>query len=384
MAISDLFTTAAPTTPTNVATTEVGMPQAFAPQISGLLGSAAQQVFNIDPTSGQITGAKPYQPYSTNPADYVAGFSPMQQQAFQGAANLQLPGQYGQATGIAGLAGLGALGTAERAGGLGEQYFQMATNPYAMQSFMSPYMQNVVDVQQQQAQRQADIQNQAMKANMAKLGAFGGGRYAVQQGMAAADLARQKQAIQAQGLQSAFDQAQKAQQFGAGLGLQGLGTSLQGYGQAGQAAGQLGSLGQQQLAGQTGILGLQSQYGQQQQQQQQNIINQAIQNYQMQQQYPMQQLGQYNQLLQAWAKPVTTQTQYNAPPSILSQLAGAAAAGTGLYKMFNPSTTTIPYVLTPTPASTGTTPTGKAGGMVRQNSNGLATLGLRNALKGKA
>lgn len=372
MAITDLFTTAAPSTPTNISRTDVGMPTAFEPQISGLLGSAAQQVFNVDPTTGKITGARGYQPYSQNAADYVAGFSPMQQQAFQGAANLQLPGQFGQATGLAGLAGMGALGAAGQGLNAGNQYYQMATNPAMTQAFMSPYMQNVVDVQQQQAQRQADIQNQAMKAQFARSGAFGGGRFGIQQGQAAAELARQKQGIQAQGLQNAFQQAQQAQQFGANLGMQGLGTALQGYGQAGQAATQLGNLGQQQLNAQQGILGLQNQFGQQQQQQQQNIINQAVQNWQQQQQYPMQQLANFNQLLQTWAKPATTTTAYNAPPSILAQLAGAGAGAAGLYKLFGDS-------------SSDTKASGnKAGGVIKYSSGGIVALKLRNTMKGAA
>ena len=34
------------------------------------------------PGSTEITSVKPYVPYSENPADYVAGFSPLQQQSF--------------------------------------------------------------------------------------------------------------------------------------------------------------------------------------------------------------------------------------------------------------------------------------------------------------
>ena len=58
---------------------------------------------------GQGLTDQPYQPFSTNAQDYVAGFSPMQQQAQQGAAGLQTPGQFGQASQMAGAAGMGSM-----------------------------------------------------------------------------------------------------------------------------------------------------------------------------------------------------------------------------------------------------------------------------------
>jgi hypothetical protein len=39
----------------------------------------------------------------------------------------------------------------QQAAGMGSMYEQMATNPMAMQAYMSPYMQNVVEIQKQQA-----------------------------------------------------------------------------------------------------------------------------------------------------------------------------------------------------------------------------------------
>ena len=53
-----------------------------------------------------------------------------------------------------------------------------------------------------------------------------GGRFGIQQSQAAAELARQKQAIQAQGLQSAFTQAQQQYNAERQMGLQGLGALL--------------------------------------------------------------------------------------------------------------------------------------------------------------
>jgi hypothetical protein len=69
------------------------------------------------------------------------------------------------------------------------------------------------------------------------------------------------------------------------------------------------------------------------QQQQQNVINQAIQNYAMAQQAPMERLQQFNALLRGYALPGQTVTQYQAPPPMASQLAGLGMAGYGLSRM---------------------------------------------------
>jgi len=222
--------------------------------------------------------------------------------------------------------------------GVGNQYMQMATNPFATQAFMSPYMQNVVNVQQQQAQRQADIANQAMKAGFAKSGF--GGRSGIAQSQANADLMRQKQNIQATGLQSAFDQAQKAQQFGADLGLRGLTGAQQGmqnvlgaYDLVGRQGANLANIGSQQLGAQKDIIGMQSQMGGQQQQQQQRVIDQAVQNYAQAQENPLNRLNAFNALLRGYAVPGQTTTSYQAAPPMMSQLAGLGMGAYGVSKM---------------------------------------------------
>jgi hypothetical protein len=434
--------------PTQQTITQSNIPDWLRPQAETVLGGAMQQLFTTqkgEDGTYDVTGVRPYIPYSANPADYVADFSPLQQQAMGGAAGLQLPGQFGAATQMSGMAGQGGLDVARQGGmygniglgygaqaaglapeaqayggraadiglrGLGAQdigaevgrtaqgyagqqagagagYAQMATDPSAMQSYMSPYMQNVVDVQQQAAQRQADIANQATQAQFARAGAFGGARHGIQQAQAAADLARQKQGIQAQGLQQAFQQAQQAQQFGAGLGLQGLagaqqglgnvlsggqlglqgigqaiagqqaglaglgqagqmyglgmqgaGMGLQGVGQMlggydllGRQAGVMGGLGGQQLGAQRDIIGTQAQMGGMEQQRQQSIINQAISDYAQAQQYPLQQFNAYNALLRGYAIPGQTSTTYQAAPGLAQQAAGLGLGAAGVSQL---------------------------------------------------
>ena len=136
-----------------------------------------------------------------------------------------------------------------------------------------------------------------------------------------------------QGYNTAFQNAQQAQQFGANLGLQGLQGALSGYGQAGQAGATLGQLGQQQLTGQEGILNAQATAGAQQQTQQQNIINQAVQNYAQQQQMPLQDLSNLSALLHGLPLQNTTTQSYQAAPSTVSQIAGLGTGALGVSKL---------------------------------------------------
>ena len=196
-------------------------------------------------------------PYQTYGGERIQQFSPLQRQAFTQAGQQQVAGQIGQATGIAGLAAQQALGAGGyQAGnfdpmsvrgpqltefqmgpamGVGSrevssqniqsaqtgfdpnlQQYQMAgpgsfTQPGTASQYMSPYMDAVVQQQMESAQRQADIAGTQRGAQAVRAGAFGGSRQAIENAEAARALASQKGQIQAQGLQSSFQQAQ--QQF---------------------------------------------------------------------------------------------------------------------------------------------------------------------------
>jgi hypothetical protein len=279
-----------------------------------MLEATQKQLFNMDGSG--ITGFKPYTPYSTNVNQYFAGFSPMQQQAQQATAQLQTPGQYGTATGLAGLSGLGALGA-------GQQYAQNVTSPQSMQAYMSPYQQGVTDVAKTAAVREAQMAQNAQNLAAARQGTYGGARQTLMQAERERNLLSNLSNIQAQGSQAAYDRALQSQQFGSTLGMQG-------YGQAGQAASTLGQLGGQQLGAQRDIIGLQSQMGGQQQALEQAKINQAIQDYATQQQYPLMQLGMMSNMLRGLPMQATTTQTYQAAPAPITQglglLAGAAGA----------------------------------------------------------
>jgi hypothetical protein len=329
-----------------------------------MLNEAGQPVKNV---TGVKTDA--FKPYSTDPRNYVAGFSPLQQQVQYNAANLQMPGQYNQATGLTGLSGMGALGTAQQAQNMGGDYLRATSNVYNPQtggydasnvvgSFMSPYTQNVIDVQNEAAKKQADIARTQRQAQATRAGAFGGSRQAIENAEANRALQSMMNNNQLQGQQAAYQAALQNMQYGAGLGMQGIGAAQQGYGMAGQAGASLANIGNQQLGAQQGILGLQQQIGGQQQAQEQQIINQAIQNYANQQQAPMQAYNQYNALLRGYAVPGMTTTQYQAAPSMTSQIAGLGTAAAGAYGLMK-----------------------KKGGAIKEpKGRGIDSLGLRNAL----
>lgn len=530
--------------------TQQGIATYAQPYVSSLLGSTMGQLFQTD-ASGNVTGLRGYTPYSYNPADYYAGFTPLQQQAQAGIAGLQAPWQTQTASGsladaISRAQNLQYQPTstayqsiqapsltqyqmqqpqnvqAQQVGTPTMQAAQTGYNPYIQtfqmgpaqqvgtQSFlapgtatdyMSPYMQNVVDVQQQQAKRQAAIAGQAQQAQAAQSGAFGGARDVVQRQQAAGELQRNLANIQAQGLQQAYGQgmqqfntqqqaalqaalanqaaglttgqqnlaaAQAAQQLGvqtglqtslanltnqqqaavqnqaaqlqaqgmnaqqalqaalanqqaglttgqqnlsALLGIQSLGAGqslqaqqlnqaaqqqanqlaaqqqqfganlgLQGLQAAMSGAGQLGGLGSQALQNQLSVLGAQQQAGLTQQQLQQNIINQAVQNYQTAQQYPYMQLGFMQNMLQGLPIQTTSQQGYQAAPSMVSQLAGLGLAGAGLGGLFGGSGTGTANTSFLSGLLKNLGLTGAKGGKVK-DSSGIVGIGLQKAMQ---
>ena len=89
-----------------------------------------------------------------------------------------------------------------------DQYSQQAIQPY-----MNPYLESVLEPQRREAQRQADIARTQMQSRMAQAGAYGGSRQAIMEAEANRNLMQQLGDITGKGYASAFDVAQ--QQFGA-------------------------------------------------------------------------------------------------------------------------------------------------------------------------
>ena len=328
--------------PTSYTEQSIGFADQIAPYAERLLGKAELQT-DIDAT-----------PYMQYMGDRQAQFTPLQQQSFENAGLMQTAPQLGDATAMAGLAGLGALNT------------QYTFNPYQTQQFtgtntlpgydaqgkfqpgtgsvgqyMSPYMDTVVARQQQDAQRQSDIAMQALNAQAARSGAFGGSGNYLMRGQAAGNLARQKGDIQAQGLQNAYQQAMQQfnqsqaqnlagnqlnaqqQQFGAGLGLQGMQTALSG-------SKALADIGQTQYGQNLGLLDVQNKFGGQQQQQMQNVLNTEYQDFLNYQNYPYKQMGFMSDMIRGLPMSQLSTTMYQQPPSVVQQAAGLGITGKAL------------------------------------------------------
>ena len=300
--------------PTTTKSETSNIPEYARPYVERMMGATEKQVYQYGP-SGNITGFQPYKPFE---GETVAGFTPTQKQAMQGISNYQLPGQTGAATQMTGYAGLGSMGA-------GGRYAMEATSPYATQAYMSPYMEGALQPQMREAARQSAIQGQQNQAQAVQQGAFGGSRQAIIEAERQRNLGQQQADIYGKGMQSAFEQARQSQQFGAELGLKG-------YGQGLQAAGQMGALGQQQFGQEMGLLGQQMEVGGKQQAYEQQRLNQIIQDYATQQQYPFIQLGTLSNMLRGLPMQASTTQMYQAQPPALQQAVGLAGAGANLYQ----------------------------------------------------
>lgn len=153
----------------------------------------------------------------------------------------------------------------EYLGGTGQQF-----SPTAIASYMNPYEQQVVEQAMQDIRREGDIREQALQAQAASAGAFGGSRQAIAESELARNVLEQQARTSgqlrmsgyqqaAQQAQQAFEQAKQRQQAQAQLASQigrsgadvGLQAAIAGSEQSLKAAG----LGQQGAiaAGQQGL-----------------------------------------------------------------------------------------------------------------------------------
>lgn len=285
--------------------------------VSGLLPKA-QEIFSKGYAEQYGT---PLQEAGLAGTGRVAPMSAMQQQVGQQLGQMGTPTQFGMGTGTAG-AGAGAIGL-----GLGS--LGAMTSPEAMQQYMSPYVQNVIDVNKAEALR--DAQKGLLAGNLAaaRQGTYGGARQLLAQTEQERNLQTKLGQIQAQGMQSAFDAAQKAQL-----------AQAQQYGQFGQQLGALGDVytrsGTAQQASDIDRLKTMGAYGDLQRALEQQQIDARYQDFLTRIGYPQEQLGKMADILRGVpiAKVGESTTTTTPPPSFASQLAGMGLTGLSLYNMF--------------------------------------------------
>ena len=244
--------------------TTTNIPDWLKPETQQMLAGATKQLFEVN-KKGEITGVRPYTPYSTNVTDYYAGFSPMQQQSFAQAAQMQMPGQYAQATDFANAAGYGGLQSAQQAlgygnagfqsGQLGQQMGLMAANIAANQAAQDrAAAQGYGNAGFQSGQLGQQFGLQSAQESQALSDMYGSAGY--QAGLQGQQSGLLGQQFGLQSAQNAQNMAQGYGAMGAGYGAQAanLAGAAQNYGARGAGYGD--------LASQLGLQGLQAQqYG---------------------------------------------------------------------------------------------------------------------------
>ena len=245
---------------------------------------------------------------ATQPGDFpdiqVAGLTPLQQAAIQ-----------------RGMAGVGSFQPLLQAGsdilGMGVS----ALMPGASDAFMNPFVDQVIDQNLRDVQRQGDLERQRIGGAAVTSGAFGGSRQAIAeqelQRNLADTFARQSAGLRAQAFESAQDRAQKASELFTKAGI-----ATAGLGEAQQAA----NLRDIQL-----LSGL----GGQEQTQQQAELDALRQTSISRQFEPFQRLSFMSDIFRGVPSTATTLSTTTTPdPSRLSQVAGIGTGLLGLASAF--------------------------------------------------
>lgn len=138
-------------------------------------------------------------PYQTYQGPMTAGESSLQSKVFQGLGNIAFPGNLGQS-----FTGAGAPSAGLTAG-------QPQTSTSVAGQYMNPYLQQVLQPQLAELQRQSQINLQPSLAKLTQAGGFGGGRQAIMESEANRNLLQEQNKTVGQAYANAFDKAM--QQF---------------------------------------------------------------------------------------------------------------------------------------------------------------------------
>lgn len=336
--------------PTNQTVTQTNIPKEFMPYFERLMGRVEAQ------------STEPYQPFEGSRIATSDQFSDI------GASRDITRNVAG-----AGIAGLpmaqgvisGNISEAQRLGQYGPgQFNEFDFTParqfsgQEVQQYMSPYMENVLDMQKSQAVEDFDRLRGSRNTRAVQAGAFGGSRQGVQEGMAEEALLKQMGQIDATGRQAAFERA--SQQFGADRAAQmaqeqsqageagrvqtgleasrqfGAGQGIAALSAAGTAAGQLTSLGEKERETQIQGAQLLEGIGEAQQGETQAGLDIGYQDFLRQQGFPQEQLGFYSDILRGLpvANASSTNAQNFQSYNPVQQAIGAGLSGLSLYKAF--------------------------------------------------
>jgi len=194
--------------------------------------------------------------------------------------------------------------------------------------YMSPYMQNVVDIQKGKAVEDAQLSQLGANLGSVGQGTLGGSRQALAQGMREEALGEQLGNIQATGQQQAYDSAMaqlerdRSAQMAKAEGIAGLGSQLAG-------------LDQSDLQSRLGLFGTQEAVGQQLRADQQALLTQDYSDFQDQQRFPYSQIGFFSDVLRGSGNLAGTggEALYAPQPSSLQNIADTGINALQLYQM---------------------------------------------------
>ena len=279
----------------------------------GMQNLSAQQQANVQNAANQLqaSGMSAQQAMQAALANQQAGLTVGQQNLGANLGVQQLGAQTGLQTSLANL-------SAEQQANVQNQAAQLQTQGMNAQQALQAAManqqtQSQYGLQQGQLTQQANLANQAAQ-NQA-------GQFNAGQNLQAASLG-------AQYGQAANQLNEQSNQFGAGLGLQGLQAGMQGMSN-------LGAVGQNIYGQQANALGIQNAFGGQQQQQTQNVLNQQYQDFLNQENAPYKQLNFMADMINRAPTTTLGSSMYQQPPSLLNQVAGLGTAGAGLFGAYN-------------------------------------------------
>lgn len=286
------------------------------------------------------------QGYEAYGGERLAGFDPMQQQAFEGAAGMQTAPQLDEATRLAMQSG--NYNPAD----FQNQYQKVGQDwsSAAAQQYMNPYMEAALNPQLRAAARDAQLAQMADQAAAVGRGAFGGSRTAIGQGMREQGLMQNLGDIRAKGYETAYNNAQAQFQADQARRVQEA-QSLAQYGLSADqareqsrqfgsttglnAAAQLGVLGQTQFQQGMDINKLRNTYGAQKQAQEQRARDLAYENWAAQKNFDWEQVMRRADLLNRTPTgSSSTTSMYKAGPSNVQQLTAAGTAAAGASQLF--------------------------------------------------
>lgn len=343
----------------NITQTTSNIPEWAKPYASEALGRA-QALSDIN--------QNPYRPYT---GQTVAGWTPLEQQGFRNIQQMTPSEQLARATNLAGLAGQQAQNLQYNPYQI-QQYLmgpaqQIGTQDYTganVGQYMSPYMENVVNRQQQGAIRDYQRQLPGLASLATQMGGLGGTRQALMQSEAQRNLSDRLADIEATGSQAAFQNAQQQfneqqranfaaqqanqqayltsgqanlnalldvqrqmeaqRQYGADYGLRGIGAQM-------DVANLMQQLGQTEYGQRAGIANALLGAGAQMRGLEQTQLDKLAENYQNAQIDPYKKIGFFSDIVNQQPASAYSKVEYGPSPNAAGQVANL---GLGLGQLF--------------------------------------------------